>query len=166
MNIKMTEEETNRRLTVSELMAKSPTIKHAGFEYKLVAVKALLLAVRGYRGPANYNGLSFTKEVRIAKKWFSLHVSKELHQLLKGTAKHAGVEISDVIRRVGNGVRRGQDIPRTDIPESLYKRPSVCITIRNFALPHGVQPEDFRRLLAAHCMQELNDNNGHLERNC
>ena len=140
----MTTEETERRLIVSGLMAKSPTIRHAGFEYKLVAVKALLLAVRGYRGPANYNGLSFTREVRIAKKWFSLHVSKELHLLLKETAKHSKEKISDVIRKVGNGIQRGRELPQMDIPESLYKRPSVCITIQNFALPHGVQPEDFR----------------------
>lgn len=86
----------------------------------------------------------------------TFRVTKELHRLLKQTAKHTGLDVSDIIRRTARGVQRGRAVVQFDITELYYKHPGEVIRVRGFAMPEGVQPETFRRLLAMRCMEELN----------
>ena len=44
-----------RSQEIMRLMNQSPVISRGGLTYKLIAVKALLVAIRNYRGKVNYN---------------------------------------------------------------------------------------------------------------
>ena len=85
----------------------------------------------------------------------SLRVTPELHQLLRDTAKHTGLDVSDVIRKTALGIRRGRSVVRFEIPEVYHRKPAETIRIRDFAIPEGIEPEEFRRLLAMRCKEEL-----------
>lgn len=86
----------------------------------------------------------------------NLRVTPELHQLLRDTAKHTGLDVSDVIRKTALGIRRGRAVVRFEIPETYHRRPAEAIRVRDFTMPEGIEPEEFRRLLAMRCMEELN----------
>lgn len=85
----------------------------------------------------------------------SLRVTPELHQLLRDTAKHTGLDVSDVIRKTALGIQRGRAVVRFEIPEVYHRKPGEAIRVRDFDIPEGVEPEEFRRLLAMRCMEEL-----------
>ena len=85
----------------------------------------------------------------------SLRVTDDLHQLLRDTAQHVGLDVSDVIRRSARGIMRGRPVVHFNIKETYYKRPGQVIRVRGFTMPPGIEPEDFRRRLAMRCMEEL-----------
>lgn len=86
----------------------------------------------------------------------NLRVTPDLHQLLRDTAKHTGLDVSDVIRKTALGIRRGRAVVRFDIPKVYHEKPAEAIRVRDFTIPEGIEPEEFRRLLAMRCMEELN----------
>lgn len=86
----------------------------------------------------------------------NLRVTADLHQLLRDTAAHTGLDVSDVIRKTALGIRRGRAVVRFEISKAYYRKPGEAIRIRDFTMPEGIEPEEFRRLLAMRCMEELN----------
>jgi hypothetical protein len=86
----------------------------------------------------------------------SIRVTPDLHRLLRDTAAHTGLDVSDVIRKTALGIRRGRAVVRCEVPKTYYEKPAEVIRIRDFAMPEGIEPEEFRRLLAMRCMEELN----------
>jgi hypothetical protein len=85
----------------------------------------------------------------------NLRVTPELHQLLRDTAKHTGLDVCGVIRKTAIGIRRGRAVVRFEIPGTYYRKPAEAIRVRDFTMPEGIEPEEFRRLLAMRCMEEL-----------
>lgn len=85
----------------------------------------------------------------------SLRVTPELHQLLRDTAKHTGLDVCGVIRKTAIGIRRGRSVVRFEVAKAYYEKPTEAIRVRGFAMPEGIEPEEFRRLLAMRCMEEL-----------
>ena len=86
----------------------------------------------------------------------SLKVTPELHQLVRDTAKHTGLDVCGVIRKTAIGIRRGRSVVRFEIPKVYHQKPTETIRVRDFTIPEGIEPEEFRRLLAMRCMEELN----------
>lgn len=86
----------------------------------------------------------------------NLRVTTELHQLLRDTAQHVGLDVSDVIRRTARWIRNGRHVVHFEIQETYYKNPGEVIRCRNFNMPEGIEPEEFRRLLAMRCMEAMN----------
>jgi hypothetical protein len=85
----------------------------------------------------------------------SLRVTPELHQLLRDTATHTGLDVSDVIRKTALGIQRGRAVGRFEVSPAYYEKPAEVSRVRDFATPEGIEPEEFRRLLAMRCMEEL-----------
>jgi hypothetical protein len=85
----------------------------------------------------------------------SLRVTADLHRLLKETASHTKLDVSDVIRRTVRGILNGRPVVRFAIGEMYYRKPAETIRVREFTMPAGIDPEEFRRLLAMRCLEEL-----------
>jgi len=85
----------------------------------------------------------------------SLRVTPALHQLLRDTAQHVGLDVSDVIRRITRGIQNGRRVVRIEILKTYYEKPAEVIRVRGLNIPAGIDPAEFRRLLACRCMEEL-----------
>jgi hypothetical protein len=85
----------------------------------------------------------------------SLRVTPELHQLLRDTAQHVGLDVSDVIRRAARGIENGRPVVRFEVSPAYYEKPAEVIRVRGFDMPAGIDPAEFRRLLALRCLEEL-----------
>ena len=84
----------------------------------------------------------------------SLRVSPELKALLEQTARHLGIDISEVVRACTIGIANGRPVIPRDLQEMYYKNPSEVMTFRNLRAT-SLAPEEFRRLLALRCLEEL-----------
>jgi hypothetical protein len=85
----------------------------------------------------------------------TFRVTEELHHLITRTALHVGLDASTVIRKTARGIRRGRPVVHFHCAESYYKNPVKVIRVRDFTMPPGIEPEQFRKLLAMRCMEEL-----------
>jgi hypothetical protein len=85
----------------------------------------------------------------------NLRVTTELHQLLRDTAKRYALDVSEVIRITARGIRNGRPVVHFPVTETYYRNPGEVIRVRDFTMPEGIEPEEFRRLLAMRCMEEL-----------
>jgi len=85
----------------------------------------------------------------------NLRVTPELHQLLRATADHVGLDVSDIIRRTARWINKGRAVVRDEIEKMYYEKPTEVIRVRGFELPAGYTPAEFRRLLACRCFEEL-----------
>lgn len=85
----------------------------------------------------------------------NLRVTPELHQLLRATADHVGLDVSDVIRRTARWISKGRAVVRCDVEKMYYDKPAEVIRVRGFQMPAGYTPAEFRRLLACRCFEEL-----------
>ena len=85
----------------------------------------------------------------------SLRVTPELHQLLRDTAQHVGLDVSDVIRRTARGISKARPVVRFDVAKAYYEKPAEVIRVRDFTTPAGIDPAEFRILLACRCFEEL-----------
>ncbi len=85
----------------------------------------------------------------------TFRVTEELHNLITRTALHVGLDASTVIRKTARGIRRGRPVVLFHVSEMYYKNPGKVIRVRDFSMPPGIDPEQFRKLLAMRCMEEL-----------
>ena len=85
----------------------------------------------------------------------TIRVTEALHQLIKRTARHVGLVDSVVIRKTARGITRGRPVVHFDVSEMYYQNPEKVIRVRDFTMPPGITPEEFRKLLAMRCMEEL-----------
>lgn len=85
----------------------------------------------------------------------TLRVTAELHRILRETAENAGLDVCDIIRRVARGIMRGRPVVHSNVTEMYYKNPGEVIRVRDFTIPAGTSPEEFRKILAARCLEAL-----------
>lgn len=85
----------------------------------------------------------------------SLKVTPSLHCLLQRTSEHVRLPVSDVIRITLRGIVNGRPVVHFPVKDIYYKHPNMALRVREFDLPDWIEPEEFRRLLAMRCMEEL-----------
>lgn len=84
----------------------------------------------------------------------SIRVSPELKALLEQTARHLGIDVSDVVRAFTIGVANGRPVIQRKLQDVYYKNPCIVMPFRNLRQTN-LTPEEFRRQLALRCMEEL-----------
>lgn len=84
----------------------------------------------------------------------TIRFNDELATLLQKTARHVDKSESDVVRATAVFIRNGKTVEQTDVPETLYKTGGEIVKNFRFSLP-DIPPEEFRRILAARCLIEL-----------
>lgn len=85
----------------------------------------------------------------------NLRVTAELHNLLRRTAAYTGLDVSDVIRKTALGISRGRAVVHFAVDAMYHEKPTEVLKVRGLELPEGIDPDEFRRLLAMRCMEEL-----------
>lgn len=84
-----------------------------------------------------------------------LRLSAELRQLVSDCARHCGVTVSDVLRCTAAGMRSGRLVIQKEIPDCMTTPGTFRLPVRGMMLPDEVPLDEFRRVLALRCMEEL-----------
>lgn len=84
----------------------------------------------------------------------TLRVTTELAELLRETEAHTGLSISEIVRSVARGVRRGR-VVQLQIGDCATKSGPRVLTVRDAELPYGCTAAEFRAVLAARCREAL-----------
>ena len=84
----------------------------------------------------------------------NIRVTSALHDLLRQTAEHTTLEVSDIIRRTANGIRNNRAVVHFDLQKMYHEKPETVLKVRGLVMPE-IQPDEFRKLLAMRCLEEL-----------
>lgn len=85
----------------------------------------------------------------------TLRVTAELQQLIANCATHCGVTVSDVLRCTAAGLRSGRPVIQRDFNKRMTNAGNLRLPVRGWALPDGFPLDEFRRVLALRCLEEL-----------
>lgn len=85
----------------------------------------------------------------------NLKVSRGLKALVLMTARRCRIPVSDVLRATARGILNGRPVIQFTIDNRITAAGREQLPIRGLSLPEGVEPAEFRRLLALRCMEEL-----------
>lgn len=88
-------------------------------------------------------------------KDLKLKISPELDQLLKRAAEHTELDVADIIRACRKGLLNNRKVAQFDNIELYYKAGEKVLSVRGFALPAGISQMEFRKALAARCLEVL-----------
>ena len=84
----------------------------------------------------------------------NIRITTALHDLLRQTAAHTALDVSEVIRRTANGIRNNRAVVHFDLQKMYHEKPEMVLKVRGLDMP-DIPAEEFRRLLAFRCLEEL-----------
>ena len=84
----------------------------------------------------------------------NIRITTALHDLLRKTAAHRKMDVSEVIRRAANGIRNNRPVVHFELQEMYHEKPDTVLKVRGLVMPE-IQPDEFRKLLALRCLEEL-----------
>lgn len=84
----------------------------------------------------------------------NIRITSALHDLLKQTAAHRKMDVSEVIRRTANGIRNNRTVVHFELQNMYHEKPETVLKVRGLIMP-DIPPAEFRRLLALRCLEEL-----------
>lgn len=65
----------------------------------------------------------------------NIRITTALHYLLRKTAAHRKMDVSEVIRRAANGIRNNRPVVHFELPEVYHEKPDTVLKVRGLVMP-------------------------------